>query len=283
MDQGQDSEDFASDHVSPEDHGLALSPLEDDNCWPRFPPGYFDDVGRAHGRWGFPSKSYKYAVDRYEVPDHKDFARSWVEPRMQQWIEDRRLEDKIVFSKVGNLPGPAYSTNPWFVEYAYKPNERRHRLGASGASLNTQTVYHGTSFSVLARILHTNRLHASNVDLSIGMENRYDKPAVFTAETLDHALTYAWPCSALKDNLYYKVVLQCEIAQPAVMQRRKGEVLVKEGHVLIRNVLIFSIAPFQKDSRSALTWTSYRDWSCCLFHEADLYVLARCGNLHGTK
>ena len=71
------------------------------------------------------------------------------------------------------------------------------------------------------------------------MENRYGQPAVFTAETLEHALTYAWPFSALKDNLYYKVVLQCEIAQPAVMQRRKGEVLVHEGHVLIRNVFNF--------------------------------------------
>ena len=103
-------------------------------------------------------------------------------------------------------------------------------------------VYHGTSFQVLARILHTNKLHASNNALNTGMENHYyGLPGVFTAETLDSALEYAWASSALKDNMYYRVVLECDIARSAVLKhrRRTGEILVCEGGVLIRNVLLF--------------------------------------------
>ena len=100
----------------------------------------------------------------------------------------------------------------------------------------SELVYHGKSFTVFARILHTNRLHASNLRLNLGMESHHSEPAVYTAATVDHALNYAWPSSALKDNLYYKVVLQCEISPHVVMRRHKGEMLVLEGHVFTRNV-----------------------------------------------
>ena len=105
----------------------------------------------------------------------------------------------------------------------------------------SELVYHGTSFTVLDRILHTHRLHASNLRLNLGMESHHSEPAVYTAATVDHALNYAWPSSALKDNLYYKVVLQCEISPHVVMRRHKGDMLVHEGHVFIRKVFLFQL------------------------------------------
>ena len=92
----------------------------------------------------------------------------------------------------------------------------------------------------------THRLHASNVRLNLGVVNHHAEPAVFAAATVDQALRYAWPSSALKDNLYYRVVLQCEISPHAVMRRHKGEILVHEGHVFIRKVFMFFNCAIEK-------------------------------------
>ena len=44
--------------------------LEDVASWPPLPPYYFNAVGRAHGRLGFPSTSYKYAVNCHVLVEH---------------------------------------------------------------------------------------------------------------------------------------------------------------------------------------------------------------------
>ena len=72
------------------------------------------------------------------------------------------------------------------------------------------------------------------------METHYQKPAVYTADSMHHALNYAWPSSALQDNLYCRVLFQCETMSSAdVLKRHKGEVLIREGRVVIRNVFLF--------------------------------------------
>ena len=128
----------------------------------------------------------------------------------------------------------SYDSSQFFVKYAYKPSEN------IGRCVDSEVVYHGTFFPVLARILHTGRLHASDRALNLGMETHVDVPAVYTASTIDHACRYAWPSSALQDNLYYRVLFQCETSSRAVITRcRGGEVLIAEGHVVIRNVFLF--------------------------------------------
>ena len=77
--------------------------LEDVASWPPLPPGYFNAVGQAHGRWGSPSKDDRHAVNCLEVQSHEEFSRSWVKPRMQRWLEDRLLADKLVYERVGNF------------------------------------------------------------------------------------------------------------------------------------------------------------------------------------
>ena len=71
------------------------------------------------------------------------------------------------------------------------------------------------------------------------MESHHPEPVVYAAETLSHALVYGWASSLLKDNLYYKVVLQCGVNPGTVKSRRRGEVMVKSGDVVIRSVLLF--------------------------------------------
>ena len=211
--------------------------LQDEASWPPLPAGYFTSVGRAHGRWGFPSKSWKYAVNYLTTVDHEGLSRSWVQPRMQLWLEDRRLADKLAYVQRGEMP---LENNPWFVKYTYRPNEHIPPLH------NSEIVYHGTSFPVLARILHTNRLHESNGSLHLGMETHVNFSCVYTASTMVHALGYAWPSSALKDNLYYKVLFQCETSSLDVIKRHKGEVLVRGCHLVIRNVFLYYNCAIEK-------------------------------------
>ena len=158
---------------------------------------------------------------------------------MQLWLEDRLLADNLVYERVCKFPAAAFSKNPWRVVYTYKANEDVPMCRC--ACLPSELVYHGTSFTVFARILHTNRLHASNLRLNLGMESHHSEPAVYTAATVDHALNYAWPSSALDDNVYNRVVLHCEISPHVVMRRHKGETLVHEGHVFIRKVFPFQL------------------------------------------
>ena len=218
--------------------------LQDNASWPTFPPGYFAAIGHVHGRWGGRYKSYKYKVDSFPMGDfpnaHTKFAQTWVRPRFNQWLDDRRLTNKLAYMQVHSLPDAAFSRSPWFIRYIYTPTENIPLCDDS------EWVYHGTSFPVLARILHTGRLHASDLRLNLGMENHHREPAVFTAATMDHALRYAWPSSALEDNLYYKVLLQCTTSSHDVMKRHQGEVLIAEGYIVIRNVFLFFNCAIQK-------------------------------------
>ena len=219
--------------------------LQEDAWWPTFPRGYFTDLGNAHCRWGA-SKSYKKEVNCVPIPCHEEFSQSWVQPRFHQWLDDRHLAKKLAFVQVGHVSDPAFSRSPWFVKYKYRPTEHIPHFHDS------EYVYHGTYFPVLARILHTGRLHASDGRLNLGMESHWHEPVVYTAATMDHGLGYSWPSSALKDNLYYKVLLQCEISSRAVMKRHKGEVLVADGHVVIRSVfLFFNCAIAQGEAKGA--------------------------------
>ena len=145
------------------------------------------------------------------------FAHDWVVPRFALWLKDRCLQDKLECVRLAEVLDPDFRMTPWFLQYAYKPTKSR--------PFNYETVYHGTYGPVLARILHTGRLHESDSRAGLGMESHHPEPVVYTAETLSHALRYGFASSLLKDNLYYKVVLQCEVNSAAVKRRCKGEVL----------------------------------------------------------
>ena len=70
----------------------------------------------------------------------------------------------------------------------------------------------------------------------------------------------------LKDNLYYKVVLQCEVNPGTVKRRRKGEVMVKSGDVVIRSVLFFFNCEIAQGGPKCADWRECEMLELLPFH-----------------
>jgi len=142
--------------------------------------------------------------------------------------------------RVGEMP--ICASAPWyFTSFKYLPHAAQIQ---NMPSKFRTTVWHGTYMHCLARILTTGKLHASDDSLGLGMETHVQEPAIYTAETLKHALKYAIACNFLGDNLYYSVVLEMALDKRAVSKRcNRGEVLVNPSapgqDLLITNVILF--------------------------------------------
>lgn len=215
----------------------------DPQSWPAFPQDYFDTLGHKHIRWGG-TRVQKYAVASWDVRARfgtiQDFAAQWVGPRYERWLADRDLKEHLILThECGQLEVPGYNdpkdvTVYNFVKYRYAPS-----MQLSGFKRST-TVYHGTFAECQARILWTGSLHATDRSLGLGMESHVAFPAVFTADTLHHAVGYAWPSNFLKDNLYYGIVFEIEADVDKILKRcRRGEVLMAPDGLIIRNVYLF--------------------------------------------
>ena len=186
--------------------GVPAAPttFSDPECWPAFPTNYFDALGHKHIRWGSKYKSLKYSVDAHNLessPGGIDgFASKWVLPSFGNWLAERQLTEHLSLTHgCGQLAiGSSHAYN--FLKYQYNPTKDQQQPAS------TVRVYHGTFVECLARILWTGRFHASDLSLGLGMENHFHKPAVFTADTMDHAIRYAWPSNMFGDNFYYGVV-----------------------------------------------------------------------------
>jgi len=143
--------------------------------------------------------------------------------------------DLVSVLRCGDMPVPGDAV--WhFTKFAF--------CSSMGCSVPgpTKTVWHGTYFNCLARILHTRTLHASDPSLGLGMDNHVlGLPAIYTASTLHHALGYAFPTNLFGDNLYYSVALELEVSTSSIaMECNKGEVLISpHGCYLIRHVYVF--------------------------------------------
>ena len=76
--------------------------------------------------------------------------------------------------------------------------------------------------------------------------------------------------SALKYNLYYRVVLQCEISPYVVMRRHKGEILVHEGNVFIRKVFVIFTCAIEKGAAKGVDHSKLERLELLHFHHVDL-------------
>ena len=71
------------------------------------------------------------------------------------------------------------------------------------------------------------------------MEDHVGIPAVYTADTITHAMEYAFPSTPLQDNLYYGVLFQLRVSQKGIKSRRKkGEVRVAKDAIRIDKVYL---------------------------------------------
>ena len=107
-------------------------------------------------------------------------------------------------------------------------------------SIRQRTVYHGTFAECLCRIAHTGELAPSQPRGDMGHECRTTFPAVFTADTMAHAMQYACPSNFLLDNTYYGVMLELVIDGAKVLEERRGEVLVPADVVRIKGLYLLT-------------------------------------------
>jgi hypothetical protein len=166
----------------------------------------------------------------------------FVEPFLVEWFCKRKVNTTLRANmpRVGEMPiarrAPWHCTSFEFLPHA--------AIIQSMPSQLQNKVFHGTLWHCLARILTTGELHASDGSLGLGMETHVEEPAIYTAETLKHALKYAIPCGVLGDNTYCSVLLEMVVNTHAILKRcNRGEVLVKPSaagrDLLIKNVVVF--------------------------------------------
>ena len=161
--------------------------------WPDFPHDYFGVLGSHYCRWGG-SKSKKHPVKAFN--GSVDNMAEWASKRFHLWLLERRLEDLLRL--------------PQMVDLTFEPGRVFHALKYEVATVTESfaqpmSVFHGTFPECLARIMHTGQLHHSDHTIGLGMETHVNFPAVYTAQTMDHAIHYSWPSTFLLDNLYYGV------------------------------------------------------------------------------
>ena len=96
-------------------------------------------------------------------------------------------------------------------------------------------------------VVHTGKFRCSDWNIHCS-DCRWPAPCVFTAETMDHAIDYAWPAPILKDNLYYGILYELEADRSRLVNwkeyvsgkntRHPGEMLFPPDALIIRNLFL---------------------------------------------
>ena len=106
--------------------GTSLPELSDEAVWGPFPSGYWEAVATAYGRWR-KSPMYKYDVAAYNVEqvfgNMENFADSWVRPRFNNWLRDRRLHQHLKpWQQSGCSEMQLGHKRIDFIKYRYMPS-----------------------------------------------------------------------------------------------------------------------------------------------------------------
>ena len=195
--------------------------LTNSDNWPRFPANYWNDLHRAHHRWGG-SKSDKYEIAAIVCDD--SWIENWFIRHFQLWLQARMLHDMLeyegkytwekctVYKFKYKAPTKAHQQSHHDVAMRHKIAEvvSRRSYGRPMPQLKT---FHGTTMTALARILHTHRLLESVRDHH-GMESHVNYPAVYSATMFSHAFGYAYPSCQFYDNVYCAAVLELLVEPP---------------------------------------------------------------------
>ena len=97
-------------------------------------------------------------------------------------------------------------------------------------------------------------LQESSQHNGLGHDCRTRFDALFTADSMEHAMRYAWPANFLQDNLYYGLLFELVIDKGQVLQRRKGEVLVPAKYVRIRAVYVLTNLGISDGGEKCAVW-----------------------------
>ena len=239
-----DAAEAGTTDVTPAGSSLPVRDFSDEAVWAPLPSNYFERVSEAYGRW-HKTKTQKYDVAAYRVEERfgsmQAFADAWVRPRFSAWLRDRHLHQHLEpLQQSGCLEMQLGYQRIDFIKYRYMPYAGRPSFRKPG------TVFHGTYTCCAARLFHTGKFHRSDSHTA-GSDCRWHEPCVFTADTMDNAIRYAWPAPILEDNLYYGIMLELEADTERIMNRHEwasgrsrhaGEKLFPPDALIIRNVFL---------------------------------------------
>ena len=234
---------------------LQVPDFSDEAEWDPLPSNHLELLSKAYGRWR-KTKTQKYEVKKFPVEkrfgDMATFADEWVRPRFNAWLQDRYLLQHLEpVQQNGCMEMQLGEKKLDFIKYMYKPS-----VGKPSFPWKS-TVFHGTYPSCAARVLHTGKFQCSDWRIK-GSDCRWKEPCVFTAETMDHGFSYAWPAPFLKDKLYYGIMYELEADRGRLINHREffngknrkhpGEMLFPPEALIIRNVYLFLNLDLEKGS-----------------------------------
>ena len=118
---------------------------------------------------------------------------------------------------------------------------------------DAEVVYHGTYPECFARACYCG-LQESSQHNGLGHDCRTTFDALFTADSMEHAMRYAWPANFLQDNLYYGLLLELVIDKRHVLERRRGEVLVSACGAHIKAVYLLTNLGIRDGGEKCAEW-----------------------------
>ena len=214
------------------------------DCWPPLPRNYYVTLAQKYGRQSYRSRVYKYAVNALEC--NVDTMSDWAKHRFGLFMKERGLDELWAHACNGELPWPSGRVTT-FEKYHYRG--RQLEINPRVA----EVVYHGTYPECFSRVSYCGLQESSqHNDLGHDCRTRFD--ALFTADTLQHAMRYAWPGNFLQDNLYYGLLFELVIDKREVLERRHGEVLVPAKTVSICAVYLLTNVGISHGGAKCASW-----------------------------
>ena len=212
--------------------------------WPPLPPKYYRTLAEKYGRQSYRSKSFKYEVNAFECDVESMSA--WARHRFGLFMCERGLHELWAYACHGELPWPS-GRGTTFEKYDFRGRQLEIDSGVA------EVVYHGTYPECFCRMSYCG-LQESSQHNGLGHDCRTRFDALFTADSMEHAMRYAWPANFLQDNLYYGLLLELVIDKGQVLQRRNGEVLVPAKYACIRAVYLLTNLGIRYGGEKCAVW-----------------------------
>ena len=214
------------------------------DCWPLLPPKYYTTLAENYGRQSYRSKSYKYGVNALQCD--VEIMSAWARHRFGLFMYERGLHELWAYARHGELPC-SRARGTTFEKYDFRG--RQLEIESEVA----EVVYHGTYPECFCRTSYCG-LQDSSQHNGLGHDCRTRFDALFTADSMQHAMRYAWPANFLQDNLYYGLLFELVIDKRQVLQRRNGEVLVSAKSVCIRSVYLLTNLGISHGGEKCAVW-----------------------------
>ena len=214
------------------------------DVWPPLPHKYFWTLAEKYGRQSYRPRSYKYEVKALDC-DAEEMS-AWARHRFGLFLEERCLHDWWTYARHGQLPWPV-EQGTTFEKYDFSGSQLELD------PLDAEVVYHGTYPECFCRTSYFG-LQDSSQRNGLGHDCRTTFDALFTAESMEHAMHYAWPANFLQDNLYYGLLFELVIDKRRVFQRRRGEVLVPAKFARIRALYLLTNLWIRESGHKCAEW-----------------------------